>query len=267
MSRTSSISALKGDADQDTTPPMITFTNMKRITEGSDGSEEEISASSSGRIMNGGRAGDGSFPWMVALYNRSNPRGFLPVCGGSMITPSVVLTAAHCIFSIQSAEVGRYNYEADEEGVETFVEIERRFHPDFDLATFNFDYALIKLERPHPNPFLVNLRRTREVPSKLQIMGWGYLEKDGEEQSTRLQSAVVKRVPYEDCIDTYGREAITENMFCAKDEDIDSYKGDSGGGPIIIADSNVQVGIASWGQDYANPLFPVSSCRYRLRCS
>lgn len=43
----------------------------------------------------------GEFPWMVAILNKSyNPDGNenLAVCGGSLISPSVVLTGAHCVY-------------------------------------------------------------------------------------------------------------------------------------------------------------------------
>mmetsp|Transcript_19235 Transcript_19235/g.27734 ORF Transcript_19235/g.27734 Transcript_19235/m.27734 type:complete len:345 (+) Transcript_19235:64-1098(+) len=218
-------------------------------------STKKANNSSSVRIVNGEPAGGvDRFPWMVSLYNRKDPENILPVCGGSLITPSVVLTAAHCIFSIQSAEIGRYDYEANDEVVETFTDIEKRFHPDYEEATFNFDYALVKLERPHPNPFLVDLRRTTEVPSELQIMGWGLLEEDGE-QPTLLQTAVVSRVFFEDCTQGYLPEEITENMFCAREDTIDSCQGDSGG-PIVVKDTNIQVGVVSWGNGCADPLFP-----------
>lgn len=41
---------------------------------------------------------DGEFPWMAAIY-RKNVDGFFQFkCGGSLISESVVLTAAHCVY-------------------------------------------------------------------------------------------------------------------------------------------------------------------------
>lgn len=45
-------------------------------------------------------AGFGEFPWTVALLSKTGS-----VCGGSLIHPSVVLTAAHCVFGISHSQL------------------------------------------------------------------------------------------------------------------------------------------------------------------
>lgn len=172
-----------------------------------------------------------------------------------MITPSVVLTAAHCIADIKSAEIGRYDYTEDEQGVETYTNIERRFHPDYDPDTFDNDYALVKfVDREQPNPFLASLRKTSEIPRDLTIMGWG-LTSDGGRQSEILLDANVARFDQTTCISNYLPEPVTENMFCANAQGIDSCQGDSGG-PIMISGTNVQVGLVSWGFECGSEVYP-----------
>lgn len=183
-----------------------------------------------GRIVNGSPAGAGTFPFIVALYSTEapSPPDDLPVCGGSLITPSVVLTAAHCIFSIKAAEYGRYDVN-DNSGVQFFTNVQRRFHPLYDAGSFNHDYALVQLPSQVENAFLVQLWQTPEFPEVMTVMGWGNTKFDGE-QSNVLLEGNVQRFDTEVCRKNYAPDEITENMFCAADinEGRDSCQGDSG---------------------------------------
>ena len=51
--------------------------------------------SSNGRIVGGEDAKPSEYPWMAALLDV--PTSQKPFCGGSLITPFHVLTAAHCV--------------------------------------------------------------------------------------------------------------------------------------------------------------------------
>lgn len=67
-----------------------------------------ISFNDKGRIVNGKEAGLGQFPWQAQILAQKTV-GQEPtfVCGGSLITEELVVTAAHCI---QFTNVDRYSY-------------------------------------------------------------------------------------------------------------------------------------------------------------
>lgn len=165
------------------------------------------------------------------------------------------MTAAHCVEDIKSAQIGKYDYSIYENGTESYFTLESRSHPKFDFDTYDFDYALIKLDRKQPNSFMVSLRTNPEIPEVLTIMGWG-LTSDGGFQPTTLLAADVIRFDTAQCRINYNNaDLITDNMFCAEEDGIDACQGDSGG-PIMIKGTNVQVGITSWGTGCANATFP-----------
>ena len=55
-----------------------------------------LGGSRSGRIVNGEKAVEGQFPYMAGVFPFFNVTGQI-VCGGSVISPSLILTAAHCL--------------------------------------------------------------------------------------------------------------------------------------------------------------------------
>lgn len=52
------------------------------------------------RIVGGETAQPHSYPWMVSLRDSAAPKGRRSFCGGSVIAPVYVLTAAHCVMDL-----------------------------------------------------------------------------------------------------------------------------------------------------------------------
>jgi secreted trypsin-like serine protease len=76
-------------------------------------------AGADGRIVNGQPAVDGQFPWQVGVFIDADltPGGPGSICGGSLIEPNWVLTAAHCVVdsgtTVAPAQLSVYAGELD----------------------------------------------------------------------------------------------------------------------------------------------------------
>jgi Trypsin len=75
-------------------------TGVRRIPSIHDLDEmEHRELSKKGRIVGGQESVKGQFPFMVSLRNGDKDWSW-PTCGGSLISPSIVLTAAHCVGNV-----------------------------------------------------------------------------------------------------------------------------------------------------------------------
>jgi secreted trypsin-like serine protease len=110
----------------------------------------------SSRIVGGEEAVPHEFPWQVSVLIDGS--GF---CGGSLISPDWVLTAAHCAdgagrFTIT---LGDHDRTVNEPSQVTVSSTTYTVHPGWNSATLADDLALIRLNQP------VTLRRKLSRPT------------------------------------------------------------------------------------------------------
>jgi secreted trypsin-like serine protease len=218
------------------------------------------------RIIGGTPVPEGRYPYIAALFQRDPKNGaMVQVCGGSLISPSVVLTAAHCSDSIDLAIIGLLdltkfegvNYEYHEISADQKV-----MHPSYDPRTQDGDFLLVFLNNSsQATPVMLN--SISSVPTdgqQLTVIGWGV---DQTGSPTNLaEETVVRAVPNSECNVRYFFDAssVTKTQLCASGGSThDSCQGDSGG-PLIVkgdnADTDLLLGLVSWGSDCADLFYP-----------
>jgi hypothetical protein len=104
----------------------------------------------------------GSFPWMAAIINSDTSTY---ICGGSLISNGVVITAAHKIAGVSGnleALLGEWDASKTAEPLPTLNVAVKKIviHPNFNPRNLRFNLALLFLETPVPlgeNPVITNI--------------------------------------------------------------------------------------------------------------
>ncbi|XP_041457521.1 coagulation factor IX-like [Lytechinus variegatus] len=234
------------------------------------------------RILGGEPAPENAWPWQVAMFQKG-----VFICGGSLIDPLWVLTAAHCIEptnlctpGVYSLRVGSVNITGtndvtQEQNVQRII-----VHPNYDYRdnkNHDNDLALLKVEVPFtirddykvntvclPTINMTNLTKDMDdwvtIGDNVTITGWGKRKNDVFGHSDTLYEAIVPIYNWTKCTQSTKlntRGFVTENMICAGYDDgkADSCQGDSGGPMVYLsdhkyndsADQYFQIGVVSWG--------------------
>jgi len=218
----------------------------------------------SGQIVNGEDATECEWRWQAQL--RRNGR---PFCGGSLITPEWVLTAAHCVSSPNfDVVVGDYDKSTTSGNQQQRSAAEVHRHPGYTSSPTRNDFAMVKLESPvtiNDCVGTVCLPSAGNVAANTTcwITGWGTLRSGGSTPNI-LQEAPVNIVSNDDCVNKFGYSSsqIDDTMICAQGRlpdggIIDACQGDSGG--PLVCESNGQwtlYGATSWGRGCAGANYP-----------
>jgi secreted trypsin-like serine protease len=227
-----------------------------------------------GRVMGGCVTSIDEFPWQVSLFRTGGGTQLgSHFCGGSVVAPRWVLTAAHCIedfLPTDPSPMAVYFGSTSLEAGGQIVDVQTIYgHPDY-RGVGSDDIALLELRNPiSVTPVTLSMdveaRDLERVGAEAIVIGWGNTPgqrdlsgtvgmKGGEsvvqtvdvfETSPLLLGAEVPVVDNARCDERGDPEAICAGY---RSRPVDACAGDSGG-PLMVRtrEGYVQVGLVSGG--------------------
>ncbi|XP_068633515.1 serine protease persephone-like [Battus philenor] len=224
-------------------------------------------------IIGGETAGMGEFPHMVALGYEA-PEGYIFQCGGTLLSNLFVISAAHCVDTLDQIKptivrMGVVDLGQSTRNNETDVDIKEIItHPQYTRRHKYHDLALLRLDKAVQFSSIVSpaclFTSLKDPDMPLTITGWGRTSNIKNIRNNMLQKAKVTVVSREKCGESYSSWrklpfGISEEQLCAGDPNglTDTCQGDSGGPlqGLTGMDGHYRlVGITSFGRGCGSPI-------------
>jgi secreted trypsin-like serine protease len=289
----SSSSSDKNDTKQQSARQQADASYTNTASPSALGSSLELDSTSAGIVQGASQGDTGAIiggspldikqaPWTAALVvasfrNASDGQ----ICGGVLVSPTFVMTAAHCVSKGKTAQgmsiinpaalnviLGRTDLNAT--GGERLTIKRVAVHSDWDTNNITNDYALLELATPsRQTPVVVPTATSTSLwqPGIVaRVAGWGCTDmtlESGEcpAKTPTLKQAKVELRSTDQC--STDAQALTGQFFadvqlCGRAPAAAAERGCHGdsGGPLTVLSSDNRwfvVGLVSWGEAQCKP--------------
>ncbi|MFD5340599.1 trypsin-like serine protease [Streptomyces hawaiiensis] len=222
------------------------------------------------KVIGGNETTISTAPWMAQLHYyddrgtsaTGDDVGFF--CGGAVVAPTKILTAAHCVkgynWNANGAVVTGTSQLPSADGTDlhggTVTGVWRQWnHPSYNATTIDNDIAVLTLPVPvKATPIRMTTSgdtTSYKAGTSAKVYGWGRTSSTSDDISETLKTATLPVQSDTTCSGAYGRDFVKGHMVCAGKPatgsdtgTVSACNGDSGG-PLVV--NNRIVGVVSWG--------------------
>ena len=240
----------------------------------SEGPDVEETTAQTQEIVGGTATQITSVPWQVSLQSADGSH----FCGGSIVTPTWIVTAAHCVAGGPPSRIVAGISLISQSATGQIRQIKQVVtYPGYTDPTIGKDAALIELTAPltidgtsvrEIRPITATSAAALTAPGAMTIVsGWGATTEGAATLPDQLQSVQVPIMSLTDANAAYQMTLTADQLPAGiTTGGKDSCQGDSGG-PLIVMDGTepMLAGIVSWGEGCARANLP--GCTLASRAS